>query len=201
MGFERRSMRARFFRWAFVGWLALLAAPGVYPAIIEVTNTNDSGFGSLRDAMLRANANPLKDEIVIALPPSGPQIIKPLSPLPDIFDPVIIRVQGTFKVELDGSMAGDTAIGLRFVPNSIFHFTTEALYEVRGLVINNFAVAGILADNGDITIANCCIGTDVTGTAAKPNGDGVILARDQNGGLLEANDKWIDSTNKQVIMD
>src|SRR5260370_22422906 len=54
-----------------------------------VINTNDSGPGSLRQAILDANANAGPDTIRFSIS-SGPQAIAPLSPLPTITDPVTI---------------------------------------------------------------------------------------------------------------
>src|SRR5215218_2730997 len=54
-----------------------------------VTNVNDSGAGSLRQAMLDANANPGKDLITFNI--AGPaRRIQPQLGLPDITDPVVI---------------------------------------------------------------------------------------------------------------
>ena len=58
-------------------------------ATFTVTNTNDFGPGSLREAILETNSNAGLDTIVFAIG-SGPQTIAPLSPLPTITDPVII---------------------------------------------------------------------------------------------------------------
>ena len=54
-----------------------------------VTNVNDSGPGSLRQAIFDANANPGADTINFNI--TGPSLkIQPLLGLPDIIDPVLI---------------------------------------------------------------------------------------------------------------
>jgi len=55
-----------------------------------VTNTNDSGEGSLRQAILDANAHPGLDTIAFHIGKGGVQSIQPTSSLPDITVPVII---------------------------------------------------------------------------------------------------------------
>lgn len=55
-----------------------------------VSNTDDSGAGSLRDAIIGANQSSGLDEIVFDLPGSEPQTIQALSPLPEITDLVSI---------------------------------------------------------------------------------------------------------------
>src|SRR5262245_55941784 len=63
----------------------------------SVTNTLDSGAGSLRQAILDANAHAntlnaggVADTIAFNIPGSGVQTIAPLSALPTITDPVVI---------------------------------------------------------------------------------------------------------------
>ncbi len=56
----------------------------------DVTTTDDSGPGSLRQAILDANANPGTDTITFNIPGAGPHTIAPLTALPEITDPVII---------------------------------------------------------------------------------------------------------------
>src|SRR5437870_11674662 len=55
-----------------------------------VTNTNDAGPGSLRQAILDANANPGLDTIAFNLGNGGMQTIRPNSSLPTITDPVVL---------------------------------------------------------------------------------------------------------------
>src|SRR5262245_52485063 len=60
-------------------------------AIFTVTTTADSGVGSLRQAILDANANPGSDEIRFNIPVAGVQTINPLTPAPIITDTVHIN--------------------------------------------------------------------------------------------------------------
>lgn len=102
-------------------------------ASFTVTNTNDNGAGSLRQAILNANSNPGIDNINFSIS-SGFQSIKPLSALPTITEAVII--DGTTQpgynqipiIEIDGSNAG-FASGLTVAgSNSV----------IKGLIINRF---------------------------------------------------------------
>jgi len=150
-----------------------------------VTTTSDSGPGSLRQAILDANANPGPDTITFCLTGAGPHTISPMSMLPSIVDPVIIDGETQFGarcnssgpedatnamllIELNGASAGAGAHGLNI---------TAGGSTVRGLVINRFAGSGIrIAVNGGNKIECNFIGTDVTGTAALGNQmDGVTI--------------------------
>ena len=83
------------------------------PSTFVVTNTGDSGAGSLRQAILDANAHPGADRIEFNIPGSGFHTITPLTALPTISDPVTIAGStqpgfiGSPIIELDGSAAGD----------------------------------------------------------------------------------------------
>src|SRR5262249_42218564 len=88
------------------------SAPTVMTTIammtFTVTNTNDSGAGSLRQAIEDANNNPGEDRVQFQIQ-QGTQEMKPLSPLPEINDPVTIDgttqpgFRGTPIIELNGS--------------------------------------------------------------------------------------------------
>jgi hypothetical protein len=144
---------------------------------ILVTNTDDTGPGSLRQAILDANTNLGLDAIEFNIPGEGVHTIQPLSALPTVTDPVVIDgytqpgaqpntlavgSDAVLLVELDGSLAGSAASGL---------VITCGGSTVRGLVINRFAVDGIgISTLGGNTIAGNYIGTDVTGTLRLGNG-------------------------------
>jgi hypothetical protein len=70
--------------------VVVLTASGIETseaATYMVTNFNDSGPGSLRDAIMMANSNPGPDTIMFN---TGPGTINLMSPLPAITDTVEI---------------------------------------------------------------------------------------------------------------
>ena len=71
---------------------SLLLCATLDAATFTVTTTADSGAGSLRQAILEANANPGADEIGFSIPGSGVQTINPLTPPPIITD--IVHING-----------------------------------------------------------------------------------------------------------
>jgi len=137
-----------------------------------VTTANDGGPGSLRQAILDANAAPGKDTINFNIG-SGAQTILLGSSLPPITDAVIIdgTTQPGFAgfpiINLDGD--GGAGDGFRISAGGSL---------VQGLVISNFSGAGIrlmIADSN--IIRGNYIGTDLSGASALPNGYGLILER------------------------
>ena len=138
-----------------------------------VTNTNDSGTGSLRWTIINANAFAGTDTITFAIPGTGPFTIQPNSELPTIFDPVIIdgysqsgsspaseRGPATLMIELDGTNAESDAYGLALFCGGS---------SITGLCINRFYYGiGLLSDGGN-TIEGNHIGTDISGTIAHGN--------------------------------
>lgn len=140
-------------------------------AVYTVTNTADAGPGSLRQAILDANASSGLDAVHFAIG-TGVQRIQPISPLPVITDPVTIDgttqpgFSGTPIIELDGSLAG-AADGLD---------VRAGISTIRGLVVNGFFGGGVRLGFADgSVIEGNYIGTDVTGTVARGNGYGVLL--------------------------
>ena len=75
-------------------------------AVFTVTNVNDNGAGSLRQAILNANASPGADTINFNIPGSGVQTIAPTNALPDITD--IVTINGFSQ---PGSSANSLANG------------------------------------------------------------------------------------------
>ena len=83
------------------GGLAITSATDPY----AVTNTNDSGSGSLRQAIINANAAPgIVHSITFSLP-SGSQTISLQSPLPAISDPLIAVLDATQNVTVSAPPA------------------------------------------------------------------------------------------------
>lgn len=134
----------------------------------SVTNTNDSGAGSLRQAILSANSNPGADMISFSIPGAGSHTIAPLSQLPNLTGAVTLDGttqnpgSATPPIELSGASAG---AGVKALTLSGGNTT------VRGLVINGFN--GIVIDLASSTnvVEGNYIGTNVTGGAGPGNGD------------------------------
>ncbi|UCE00528.1 MAG: right-handed parallel beta-helix repeat-containing protein [Chloroflexota bacterium] len=151
---------------------------------LSVTNSSDSGQGSLRQAITYANQRPGLDFVEFQIPTSecapetGVCTIQPLSALPEIGDPIIIDgysqagaslntnpmglgSNAQLKIELDGSSVLGGGSGLHF---------TAGPGLVRGLVINRFPDDGIhlqSATASGIHLEGNFIGTDPTGTFAE----------------------------------
>lgn len=149
------------------------------PLTFTVTNTNDSGPGSLRQAMLDANANSgFVDTITFAIPGLPPHTITPASALPTITDPVLIDAPASGDcngapptVEIDGVNAGSTFGLLINAGNST----------VRGLAITRFGLAGIfLNGSGNNTIECSYLGLAPDGVTAKGNNEGVLVSGSNN---------------------
>lgn len=136
----------------------VVAFPGAVSATFTVTNTADSGAGSLRQAILDTNANLGADRILFDIPGAGPHVIQPLSPLAAMNGPVTIDgtsqpgYAGTPLVVIDGSLAAPTD-GLVLAGGTSV---------VRGLTIGNWGIAGIFVALGDGNIieANQLVGND-----------------------------------------
>ncbi|HEY6564867.1 MAG TPA: hypothetical protein VIY86_10250, partial [Pirellulaceae bacterium] len=139
-------------------------------ATYTVTNVNDAGAGSLRQAILDANANSGGDAIHFNIAGGGPHTISPLSALPTITDNVTIDgwsepdFAGTPIIELDGSSAGSGVDGL-------FLGIGSDGSTVRGLVINRFGDDGVEVDSSGNFFQGLYLGTNVTGTVALGNID------------------------------
>ena len=115
--------------WRFLPGTYLVGAPASATVTISdddlvVTNTDDSGVGSLRQAILDANAHVgITDTIRFDIPGPDPTRSRRLSPFPTITDPVVI--DGTTQpgymptqlaVEITGPGAGPDANGLVITP-------------------------------------------------------------------------------------
>ncbi|MBU1669536.1 MAG: right-handed parallel beta-helix repeat-containing protein [Actinobacteria bacterium] len=166
--------------------------PTAHAATYLVTNTDNSGPGSLRQAIDDANSNPGEDTINFDIPGSGPHTISPTSFLPALTDKIIINgysqpdaaratadTSATILIELDGSAAGSDVGGLYF-------FTDSDDSEVNGLSITNWNRDGIYILNpAGIKINGCYIGVDASGAVAKGNMDcGVIVEQSASTGVV-----------------
>jgi streptogramin lyase len=193
------------------GWQGVLAT-------FTVTNTNNTGTGSLRQAILNANVSGGADTITFNIPGAGPHTIALNSALPTITGAVTIDgytqpgssantmaagENAVLQVEIDGAGAGASTSGL---------YITASNCVVRGLVINRFSGNGIYLTNGGSAVLGNFIGTDATGSVALANAnDGVLSTATNNtvGGtavgarnVISGNGAWgieINSTSGNLV--
>ncbi|MFM1990991.1 MAG: hypothetical protein RJA99_3948, partial [Pseudomonadota bacterium] len=172
---------------------ALQAAwPGLL-ATFTVDSTDDTGTGSLRQAILDANASgDADDEIVFAFAGDEGRTIVLASPLPEITGPVRIVAlpagDGTPRIVVDGSAIDADADG---VPDpgvdGLRLGAGSDGSEVRGLGFAGFSGAAIAAhDSGGHLIAGNRIGGIDLGAGPVGNGVGIVLSNVTNvtiGGL------------------
>jgi hypothetical protein len=164
-----------------LGLVSTLVAFPLTASVFTVTNTADIGPGSLREAIVSANATPGADSIVFTIPGVGVHTIAPLTALPDI----------TNTVTIDGySQPGSRANTLADGDDAVLRIRLDGLYltnsfasaltlknaggnVVRGLaIVRFFSGIQINASSGN-TIAGNWIGLDLDGIARGGNGAGV----------------------------
>ena len=172
-------------------------------SFFTVTNTNNAGTGSLRQAILNANASPGFDIINFDIGGTGVKTILPLTPLPIITDQVFIdgwsqgglTYNGPPLIEISGiNVATPDVAGLRigcFSENGCPDVLVAVDYStVRGLIINGFPSAGNFLANGinmvgsHNSIRGCYIGTTANGEAASPNGGSGIRVREGENNVI-----------------
>jgi hypothetical protein len=143
-----------------------------------VTNTNNHGAGSLREAINNANATVGTDTILFNIPGSGIKTLNLMNALPDITDPVVI--DGTSQPGYAGSPLVE--INGQAISSERGLFIKASGTTVRGLAIGNFSSgAGIFVQscNNHVFQGNY-LGVDATGTTARPNSTGLLLAHSSN---------------------
>jgi hypothetical protein len=150
-------------------------------AVFTVTSTADDGPGSLRQAIVEANAAPGFDEIRFDIPGPGVRTIAPRSPLPAALEPV--RIDGTTQpgyagtplIEIDGSSAGPAADGLALRPGPQPPEPIQGA-GILALVVNRFSGNGIVVAVQS-NIYACKVGVNASGDAALPNGGAGVLVQ------------------------
>jgi hypothetical protein len=163
---------------------ALFAAAALVSATTyTVTSTADSGPGSLRQAILDANASLGADTIAFNIVGSGVQTIVPATPLPPITDAVTVDgytqpgsspntnavglgLNTVLRIEIAGTAAAGN--GLEARANGV---------TFRGLAVNRFSqdqVGGNLPfDHANLVVEGCFIGASPDGLLGYPGGNGV----------------------------
>jgi len=143
----------------------LLFLSGVASAnTYTVTSTADSGAGTLRQAILDANANPGADTIAFNIAGSGVHLITPATALPVISDAVTI----------DGYTQAGSSANTNSVGQGLNTVLTIEVAGGLGVSASNTTIRGLVIHDGGVTFNNgafsnnkvegCFLGTDPTGT-------------------------------------
>jgi len=171
----------RIIPFASLGFLLLVSS--LSAATFTVTSTANSGPGTLRQAILDANASPGTDTINFNLPGGGVQTIAPTNVLPAITNAVIINGYSQPGSSANSSASADNSVHLirldgfkcldSFPIGLSFSSTAANGSSVRGLVIVRFYNAIKTDEASSVTIAGNWIGMDVDGIARAGFGDGI----------------------------
>lgn len=170
---------------------------------LTVVNNNDSGTGSLRQAILDANAGncTLPCTITFNVLPAGPWTIQPLTDLP-ILKIGNVAIDATTQpgyagkplILLDGS-AQTGGVGGEGI-----EIDSTGSNAVKGLAIGNFTDGIVIDNGGGDSIASNYIGLALDGTTAAPiDGDGIIVYGD---GLLgsDGNHIGVSGGGRNVVI-
>ncbi len=142
---------------ALLGLLALLPALALAQVTYSVTTTADAGPGSLRQAIMDANATAVGPTVTIAfaIPGAGPHVIAPLTQLPAIERGALVidgysqpgtspntlalgQNDAVLAIRLDGSSG---------IPNGLTLARGVNDVTIRGLSITRFTFAAFVQDN------------------------------------------------------
>lgn len=182
-----------------------------HAATFTVTNRNNTGSGSLSNAISSANSSVGPDTILFDIPSvscGDSCLIQPtaLAPLPHITDdettingysqPGSSSADGStpavLKIEIRGTSAG-AVNGLNI---------TSSSNEIRGLIINSFEGNGIAVGNSssDNIIQGNHVGTNFDGTADMGNDlNGIFIAQGATSTIIGHDPVSVGSSNRNVI--
>jgi hypothetical protein len=196
---RRRALPPAIAAAAIVALGAIASAPAD-AATFTVTNTNDSGAGSLRQAIDDANANVgVTDAIEFNIPGVGGHVITPASDLPAIADPVNVR--GYLQPGSVPATATATAVIKIWIDatNELDGLDVETDdSSISGLVIENSGGDGIRVVGNRNRVRGNHIGTSENNTTFLNGnaGDGIDITGDDNAvGSAAAQDRNVIAAN------
>lgn len=174
-------------------------AESVSAATFTVTNTNDAGAGSLRQAILDANAAAGIHTITFNISGAGPHVITPTTNLPSLGNPSITDPQSITldactqpgascsptsiqpQVQIDGSnvTGSNPVVGINKTNDASGGMTVRGLSVTNGpgfgIQGNRTAYQAVFQAPSNMTLEYNYVGLAPDGSAA-PNAAGVVLA-------------------------
>jgi len=189
-------------------WLGSLPDRGAYESAFNdatqysVITTADSGIGSLRDAIIQANASPNPATISFNIPGACPRVIALATALPQITSPVIVNgaTQPGSSVNSDPDIfdadlcvlvkpaSGTLPTGF-VVPNS----ANAASLTLRGLGIGGFGQPVMLLGGANHVIAGNQFGGSVAGVALPGAGlSAISIGVNASGSLIVGGNSLAD---------
>jgi len=206
-------MRGVFVRVTVLAAAAAAFADGLTAATFTVTNTNDSGAGSLRQAILDANGAAGADTIAFNIAGGGVHTIAVATPLPDITEDLEVRgfTQPGSSANTNGPGAADNSVHLIEIDGTnsgggtgagVLRFANGVDFVVDGLVINRALGAAVQVNSAVGSVTGSFLGTDPTGMTAHSNFYGVEIEGStgvQIGGLLPAERNVISGNSSAQI--
>ena len=171
------------------------ATPSVY---YTVTNTNDSGTGSLRDAITSVNASSTSQYSAITFSVAGVITLK--SDLPALTKKVLI--DGTTA---PGYMAGNTttapvvAVNFNNAGAGFIFDSGSAGSGISALSIIGSGSNGITLNAGNIVLLGNYIGVNLSGAAAGNARSGIYIAATSTNNTIGSNPKSISGLYSNVI--
>jgi len=159
--------------------LHLAAVPGLtWAATYTVTNTHNAGVGSLRQAILDANANAGADVITFAAGMSG-KMVKPTSALDAVTD-----AQTTIDGDLNDDNVPDIALNGTLLATGDGLDVQGGQCIIEGLAITNFPSLGVHVFANDCRIRNCHLGVTLGGNTAAVNAGGDVWLVQADGCII-----------------
>jgi hypothetical protein len=143
-----------------------LLTPAAGAATFTVTNTADSGPGSLRQAVADANSTGEPDAVAFAIG-SGPQTISLASTL-EVSQP--LHLDGTTQP----SYAGSPLVRVVGPPEGDGILVSGDESTIRAVAVTDAGEAGIAIEGDDNRVVASYVGLDPSGAAA-PNGIGILV--------------------------
>lgn len=166
---------------------------GSTATVLTVTNTNDAGTGSLRQALIDANAAPNVNRIHFNISGACPRVITLASLLPTIAEPVVIdgytqsgssrntAVLGnnaTLCVVLNGANQITGSYGLNVATTA----SPEATVSIEGLGFSGHSIAAVqFAGGRDHRLVGSQVGGSFGSYTALPSGTGVRVGGSTQG--------------------